>query len=410
MGEDQGESPDLDMRGGFRLASPRVGLVLGVAVVVSMAAAIPLSALAGSGNGLFALALVPFAGVGAIIAWRQPWNPVGLVLLLLALVVTASSDAGSYSVMVYRRGDHLPLGRLAVFLAPGAWIWLVALLPLPLALFPDGRLSRGWRWVLWTYLACFCGFFLATAAWQNANGALAPHVQVDSSGQLASNDRSGTSTTAVVLILVYVGFGLAWLSRLVLAYRGSRGDYRQQLKWLLTSAAIGIAGLVLAVSTNGGHSFLALVGGIGFIVSLLALPIGLGVAILKYRLYEIDRLISRTISYLLVTGLLAGVFVGLVVFTTRVLPFSSPVGVAASTLAAAALFNPLRLRVQRLVDRRFNRARYDAEETVTAFRTRLREAVDPDTVQRELLRTVNRAVEPAHTTLSIRPSEPPRRQ
>ena len=135
-------------------------------------------------------------------------------------------------------------------------------------------------------------------------------------------------------------------------------------------------------------------------MSLLALPIGLGVAILKYRLYEIDRLISRTISYLLVTGLLVGVFVGLVGLTTRVLPFSSPVGVAASTLAAAALFNPLRLRVQRLVDRRFNRARYDAEETVTAFRMRLREAVDLDTVQRELLRTVDRAVEPAHTTRS----------
>jgi len=98
------------------------------------------------------------------------------------------------------------------------------------------------------------------------------------------------------------------------------------------------------------------------------------------------------------------VFVGLVVLTTRVLPFSSPVGVAASTLAAAALFNPLRLRIQRLVDRRFNRARYDAEATVTAFRVRLREAVDLDTVQRELLYAADRAVEPAHTSLWIRPS------
>ena len=379
--------------------------MLGIALAVSMVAAVPLSILAGGGNGVFALALLPLGGVGAVIAWRQPWNPVGSVLLLLALAVVASSDAGSYSVMVYRQGDHLPLGRLAVFLAPGAWIWLVALLPLPLALFPDGRLSRGWRWVLWAYLACFCGVFLAIAAWQNATGALAQHVRIDSSGQLASNSASsGTSTTDGVLILVYVGFGLAWLGRLLLAYRNSSGDYRQQLKWLLTSAAIGITGLVLAVSTNGGHSLLAVVGGIGFIVSLLALPIGLGIAILKYRLYEIDRLISRTISYLLITGLLAGVFVGLVVLTTRVLPFSSPVGVAASTLAAAALFNPLRLRVQRVVDRRFNRARYDAEATVTAFRARLREAVDLDTVQRELLQTVERAVEPAHTSLSIRPS------
>jgi len=99
------------------------------------------------------------------------------------------------------------------------------------------------------------------------------------------------------------------------------------------------------------------------------------------------------------------VFVGLVVLTTRVLPFSSPVGVAASTLVAAALFNPLRLRTQRLVDRRFNRARYDAEATVTAFRMRLREAVAPETVQHELLHAVDGAVQPAHTSLWIRPSE-----
>jgi hypothetical protein len=139
-------------------------------------------------------------------------------------------------------------------------------------------------------------------------------------------------------------------------------------------------------------------------LAIAALPVSLGIGILKYRLYEIDRLISRTISYLLVTGLLVGVFLGLVVLITRVLPFSSPVAVAASTLAAAALFNPLRKRVKHTVDRRFNRARYDADATVTAFRLRLREAVDLDTVQRELLRTVDGAVEPAHTSLSIKPS------
>ena len=121
-------------------------------------------------------------------------------------------------------------------------------------------------------------------------------------------------------------------------------------------------------------------GFVGF-VGVIALPVGIGIGILKYRLYEIDRLISRTLSYLIITGLLVGVFVGIVVLTTDVLPFSSPVGVAASTLAAAALFNPLRLRVQRLVDRRFNRARYDAEAIVAAFTMRLRDAVDLETVR-----------------------------
>ena len=132
----------------------------------------------------------------------------------------------------------------------------------------------------------------------------------------------------------------------------------------------------------------------------------LGIGILKYRLYDIDRLISRTLSYLIITGLLAGVFIAIVALATDVLPFSSPVGVAASTLAAAALFNPLRLRVQRLVDRRFNRARYDAEAIIAGFTLRLREAVDLDTVRSELLRAVNGAVQPAHASLWIKPPDP----
>ncbi len=146
---------------------------------------------------------------------------------------------------------------------------------------------------------------------------------------------------------------------------------------------------------------------------IAALPAGIGVGVLRYRLYEIDRLISRTLSYLIITGLLAGVFVGIVVLTTDVLPFSSPVGVAASTLAAAALFNPLRLRVQRFVDRRFNRSRYDAEAIVAAFALRLRKAVDLDTVHTEMLAAVTGAIQPSHASLWIKPpkAQPdPRRQ
>ena len=139
------------------------------------------------------------------------------------------------------------------------------------------------------------------------------------------------------------------------------------------------------------------------ILLLTALPVSIGVGILKYRLYEIDRLISRTLSYLIITGLLAGVFIGIVVLATDVLPFSSPVGVAASTLAAAALFNPLRRRVQRLVDRRFNRARYDAEAIVSAFTLRLRDAVDLDTRSPRAAPAVDGAIQPAHASLWIRP-------
>ena len=137
-------------------------------------------------------------------------------------------------------------------------------------------------------------------------------------------------------------------------------------------------------------------------LAMSALPVSIGVGILKYRLYEIDRLISRTLTYALLTALLVGLFIGLIALTTDTLTLSGRVGVAASTLAAAALFNPLRVRIQRLVDRRFNRARYDAEATVAAFTARLRDAVEIEAIRTDLLDAVNRAVEPSHVSVWIR--------
>jgi hypothetical protein len=137
------------------------------------------------------------------------------------------------------------------------------------------------------------------------------------------------------------------------------------------------------------------------LVGLAALPAALGVAILKYRLYDIDRLISRTLAYAIITGLLVGVYAGLVLLATQLLHVHTPVAVAASTLAAAALFNPLRLRVQKMVDRRFNRARYDADQTVAAFAARLKDAVDLDSVRDDLAAVVQQALEPAHLSVWI---------
>jgi hypothetical protein len=133
------------------------------------------------------------------------------------------------------------------------------------------------------------------------------------------------------------------------------------------------------------------------------IPAAVGIAILKYRLYDIDRLISRTLGYAIVTGLLVGLYAGLVLLATEVLSITSPVAVAASTLAAAALFTPLRRRVQRVVDRRFNRVRYDADQTVAAFAARLRDAVDLDAVRSDLLAVVTTAVEPAHMSVWTAP-------
>jgi MFS family permease len=386
-----------------RLASRRVVFVLTVAAALAMIASVPLKALAGA--GFPAVVMLPFAVFGALIARRQPGNPIGGLLLLLALSVAVCADAGNYSTAVYQDGYHLPLGRVAVFFAPGAWTFFVVFLALPLALFPDGRLSLGWRRLLAGYLV-FAVLFTGNAFWQNSSGLLAHHIQVNHDGELQSNSSPAFAASAYkALLYVYLVFGLAWVARLLLAYRRSSGDYRQQLKWLLSAGAFAVTGVgVEFFLSNTNSPTLHVIGNIGLGVSLTAFPIAFGVGILKYRLYEIDRLISRTISYLIITGLLVGVFISIVVLATDVLPFSSPVAVAASTLAAAALFNPLRLRVQRLVDRRFNRARYDAEAIVAAFNMRLRDAVDLDTIRGELLLAVDRAVEPAHASVWIRPS------
>jgi hypothetical protein len=137
------------------------------------------------------------------------------------------------------------------------------------------------------------------------------------------------------------------------------------------------------------------------IVGIFAVPVSMGVAILKYRLYDIDRIISRTLAYAVVTGLLIGLYAGLVLLATRVLSFHTPVALAASTLAAVALFNPLRRRVQLRVDRRFNRARYDADQMVAAFAARLKDTVDPDSARDDLAAVVHQALEPAHVSVWI---------
>ena len=185
------------------------------------------------------------------------------------------------------------------------------------------------------------------------------------------------------------------------AYRAATGERRQQLKWLIFGGSAAVIGGVLTVTLSSFSGVLGFISGVA-VLGLFGIPLAIGIGMTKYRLYDIDRLVSRTLAYALLTGLLVGVFVGLVLLTTRVLPFSSPVGVAASTLAALALFNPLRSRIQHVVDRRFNRAHYDAERTVAEFSARLRGAVDVDTVLDELAAAAAASLEPSHVTVWMR--------
>jgi hypothetical protein len=386
------------------MSSRRLSLILGAVAAVLIVASIPLAPLAHQWSAVGQpLLMIPFAAVGTLVAYRQPRNPIGWLLLATALTSAGGADAGLYSVRAYHVDHHgLPLSRLAVFLTQG-WVSMLVLLPLPILFFPDGKMSRRWRWTLWLYIAetaVLLGHLLITDFGAFTDNPL----RIDSSGELKTlGGSSGSGAAFAIIVLLYFAISLSWVVRQIVLYRRSTGDRRQQLKWLLAGGSVAVFGFLLAISLGSGNHgvILSTIGKVGFF-GLTALPISIGIGILRYRLWEIDRLISRTLSYALLTGSLVAVFAGVVLLTTRVLPFSSPVGVAASTLAAAALFNPLRTRLQRLVDRRFNRARYDAEATVAAFGAQLRNAVDVETVLGELAAAAAGSLEPAHVTVWIR--------
>jgi hypothetical protein len=205
------------------------------------------------------------------------------------------------------------------------------------------------------------------------------------------------------LLVALAAFLAAALVSLAVRYRAGGQLLRQQVKWLaLTAVAFVVAVLFALLGVAVGQSWLTTVAyALVTLFALLGIPAAMTIAILKRRLYEIDRIISRTLAYAIVTGVLVGLYAGLVLLATQVLGISSSAGVAASTLAAAALFNPLRRRVQRTVDRRFNRARYDSERTVAAFAARLRDAVDLDSIRDDLARVVQKTLEPAHVSVWV---------
>ena len=399
--EEGGQDPAGASR--FRLASPTTATVLGALALVMGAVALTLSGLVGQlsvlGSGPIIPIVVIYAGVGVVVARRQPRNPIGWILIIFILVFLLSAVAGSYAALYYRFGHHsLPLAPVAVVLQP-AWAPALLLFPVVILLFPDGRLaSRRWRLVLQAYAVA--GVLASTALFSPAVSAVARHnVRVDAFGDVISsgNSRGGPLAAAEVLGLALIlVMWLSFVAHQVLSWRRATGERRQQLKWLASGGAVTLVVLALSFGISSAGVAGEVLG-----IGLAGLPVGIGVGILKYRLYDIDRIISRAVSYAIVTGLLVGLYAGLVLLATQVLTVKSPVAVAAATLAAAALFNPLRRRVQHAVDRRFNRARYDGDAAVAAFAARLKDAVDLDSVQQDLTRVVHQTLEPAHSSVWI---------
>jgi hypothetical protein len=396
----------------FRPAPLAVVLVTGGLIVLVMAAEPLLAGLAhqsllASGGSLPLPFSVAFAVVGFVVAWRKPDNPLGWLILGVAGLFALSEDASFYAVADYRlRHGGLPLGWLALLTQPG-WAPAIASIGLIVLLFPDGRLpSRRWRWALWPYLALALLWIIGALAF--TAGAIASHdIRVDSGGNLwvLSHPSGRAAWWGVAQFLFFVVLFVSWMVALaaqVISYRRASGERRQQLKWLMSGAGGSLIAFLLGSgSLDRVHGAPGIVIGLVTAAGFLALPVCIGVGILKYRLFDIDRILSRTLAYALLTGLLVGVYAGLVLLATQVLRFSSPVAVAGSTLAAVALFTPLRRWVQRAVDRRFNRARYDADAAVGAFVARLKDAVNLDSVRDDLAGTVHAALEPAQLSVWV---------
>jgi hypothetical protein len=390
-----------------RLATPLTAYVIAAVALPLLAATVPLAHIAKTSDQGFLVGLVSFLVVGLILVRQRPQNPIGWTMLVSALLGGTTGVAGSYEVAAYNLHYHLPLPQIAVFLQP-MWAPAILLFALAVMLFPDGELPSGrGRWLMWT-VALIGGTWMIGAFAIAAEAIALGHVAVSESGDLKQIEHptggwAWWDIVQKVWFMVMLCAGLIWLVSRVPAYRRATGERRQQLKWLMFGGSTAVVGVVLGVVESGQPGVLGTIANLA-ILGLLGIPLAIGIGITKYRLYDIDRIISRTLAYALLTALLVGVFVGVVLLTTRVLPFSSPVGVAASTLLAAALFTPLRNRLQRVVDRRFNRAHYDAEATVAAFGARLRDAVDPETVLSELASAAGASLQPAHVSVWVKTS------
>jgi hypothetical protein len=340
------------------------------------------------------------ATIGLVLALRRPANPIGWLYGGAGLAWAYTIPVSPWIDQLVR--EHRPLPFVAQFVAATgdlSWAPAIALgVTLPALLLPDGHLrSRRWRLVVVTSVT---GAALTVLAAALAPGPL-EEMGIDNPFGLAG------PAGRVAEVLVLAGVLLHWLSLppagvcVVLRFRSSRGVERQQMRWVAAGAAGAVVGLVAAVP-----------GGLGIAPdwtseiiypALVCPPLAVAVAILRYRLYDLDRVISRTLTYGLLTVLLGLGYAAVVLGLGRLLGRDSSLVVAAATLAVAAAFQPLRRRVQSLVDRRFNRRRYDAARTVEGFAARLRDQVDLDALHGELLAVVDRTMQPAHASLWLRP-------
>jgi hypothetical protein len=398
-----------------RVAARITWSLLGLGVLLTVATLVLGLSRGSTGKGLgsfpsdliWFLSLALFIPMGALITLRHPGNPVGWILLGMGLAETASKFAfeyAAYSIILHP--GSLPGGAAMAWLSTWVWSAELGLFPFMVLLFPNGRsLSRRWSWIGWLAVAWMLLFLaLALAMWPYRGAGLL--LNVDSFGveQLAAFEDIVFATFPVVMACLVVS-----LLSLIVRFRRSEGEERQQLKWIAFVAAVGAVNIVvndlilspLGIESPALQLISETIGGPGTFATAAA------VAILKYRLYDIDLIINRTLVYGALTILLTLVYMGGVVGVGGLLNASTgqennSLVVAASTLTVAALFRPARARIQAFIDRRFYRRKYDATLTLEAFATRLRDEIELDSLSQELVTVANQTMQPTHASLWLR--------
>jgi hypothetical protein len=346
------------------------------------------------------LAFGSFLVVGCVLLARRPGNIIGWIFTAVGLLTTAAILAEGYTLYAYvTHPGPLPGRLLAVWVYN--WIWLpIGMLTVvfPLLLFPTGRpLSARWRPVIWLAVGVTVGWAVL--------GALNPSLAVSDDRSVANpigvsgaDPNAGLASTILNGLLQFLL--AAAIVSVVVRFRRSRGVERQQLKWFAYAGVLVVLGML-------GTLVLPSLGNLPWVM-VAALPVAVGIAILRYRLYDIDRLINRTLVYGSLTAILGLGYAGAVLILGQVFGgvTEDPPGwaVAGATLAVAALFQPARRRIQQVVDRRFNRRKYNAVKTVEAFRARLRDEVDLDALSAELLAVAHQTMQPTMAALWLRPS------
>jgi hypothetical protein len=361
------------------------------------------------------LMVVAWSAVGVLIASRRPAHPIGWLFSALGLSSGVQLFCGEYAIyaLVVERGA-LPGSQVSVWITCWLWVQTNVLVAFMALLFPDGKLpSPRWRAIVWLNgVMAVAGSF--TAAFLPGPS---PFIEaIDNPFGVEGLKDVKNLVDGVLEALSYGVLGVAGLAALYVRFRRGLGAERQQIKWLAYAGTVLLTGTILSYAgpESLSGSWLRQVGFALQVIGLVGLPVAIGIAIFKYRLYEIDLLINRTLVYGALTAMLVAVYVGSIValqgFLRALTGQESQLAIVASTLVIAALFQPLRRRIQSFIDKRFYRRKYDARKTLEAFSAKLRNETDLDALGDDLVSVVRETMQPAHVSLWLRPETAPKHE